>query len=452
VGGRGQQALSKGVTVLQGLIEEERFFKQTEPWNQHDKSLFGVEALRKKLETLQINMIQESFPNIVNNIRQELKNAENELNKLGDDMSTSYQRLKMYNQLINNYIKYIADAKEGSNCCMSSIQKVFTWLSEFATIYKKFRDKVLKSNLATFLNEHEKTNIDNLERSNNYKMLKKLIESRQTRNLPCLVSAELFNDIIKEMILEQWIPLVRFLYDNCYVLVKKLLSDAANNTHMQKSFSRLNMYVNEESLLLCDELMQKTWKFAENLLTSNQRAYTQNKLLFENINKVKMAHFQNTFANVNGAANTPILTQMQPRLNLFGSRSMEDYVAYEMCIIIDAYGSVASKRLIDEIPMILNQMLDEVPQSLREKLQTIEDKQLKLLFNQPAHVEMERKKIQEKFDTLKRALDALKKMNSGEFFENYYFFFFGLLYLRFYTIKQCNYLNANNSIYIFLFQ
>ena len=81
--GRGQAALNKKESIEQGLITEQSFFDNTEPWRGvTDKSLLGTKSLRVKLAELQMDLIRSSF-----------KGIEHDLKAQRDEASMAYQEL-----------------------------------------------------------------------------------------------------------------------------------------------------------------------------------------------------------------------------------------------------------------------------------------------------------------------------------------------------------------------
>lgn len=84
VKGRGQAALDKKQTIAQGLQDEETFFERTEPWsNVQNRKLFGTKELCIKLCELQMDLVRETFPDIVDEIKTKKAAAEQQLEKMG---------------------------------------------------------------------------------------------------------------------------------------------------------------------------------------------------------------------------------------------------------------------------------------------------------------------------------------------------------------------------------
>ncbi len=90
---RGQQALNDGVTLEEAINQEEVFFRLQKPWNlEKDRTLFGVPNLTQKLAQIQIRMIEDSLTNIQKEVSFKKLQAQEDLNKVGLDLSSDHQR------------------------------------------------------------------------------------------------------------------------------------------------------------------------------------------------------------------------------------------------------------------------------------------------------------------------------------------------------------------------
>lgn len=74
--GRGQIALDRQQAIEEDFLEEKHYFDDIEPWKCiNDPSILGTTNLRRKLGDLQRQMIRDSIPGILVEIRQRLQNA-----------------------------------------------------------------------------------------------------------------------------------------------------------------------------------------------------------------------------------------------------------------------------------------------------------------------------------------------------------------------------------------
>lgn len=113
---RGQDSLNKGTSLLKGIQEEAHFFNSQEPWSKEsNRSLFGVEALRTKLADLQVQMIKESIPSILADIKHKLKECDDKLANMGAMVSTSAERRRFFLTNSNAALDLLKSELEGSS-------------------------------------------------------------------------------------------------------------------------------------------------------------------------------------------------------------------------------------------------------------------------------------------------------------------------------------------------
>jgi len=116
VKGRGQTELNQNVTIDQGLKNEEAYFESNEPWKSVDnRTLFGTENLRKKLNKLEIALMQEQFPAIIDEIDGKYDLASSELEAIGDIPQTSSEKRMLYREVCEEVVSLILSLLKGRN-------------------------------------------------------------------------------------------------------------------------------------------------------------------------------------------------------------------------------------------------------------------------------------------------------------------------------------------------
>jgi Dynamin family/Dynamin central region len=100
VKGRGQAALNRKDSIEKGLQDEEAFFRSTQPWRDvADKSLFGTQALRRKLGLLQMELVRATLPDIIKEIQSGRDEAAKKLQILGSAPSSMPERRLFFVEL-----------------------------------------------------------------------------------------------------------------------------------------------------------------------------------------------------------------------------------------------------------------------------------------------------------------------------------------------------------------
>lgn len=88
--------------------------------------------------------------------------------------------------------------------------------------------------------------------------------------------------------------------------------------------------------------------------------------------------------------------------------SIDDHNATEMEIILSAYGKVAAKRLIDDVPMISTAFFDNFFKTVRQAVQ-ISDKDLETIMKEPSTIANKRTVLNKKIRDLSIAVDSFTR-------------------------------------------
>ncbi|KAJ1441760.1 P-loop containing nucleoside triphosphate hydrolase protein [Ochromonadaceae sp. CCMP2298] len=143
---RGQAQLNEGVTLEQGVEKEAQFFKNEDPWRKESEKradLFGVPALRRKLEALQMRMIQESIPSILRDIESEREGARGEVKRLGGVLATPSERRAHFSSATRRAMDSLKAQQAGQG---SGVEKTSAAVQQEA--YDEFGRQILSKRLA----------------------------------------------------------------------------------------------------------------------------------------------------------------------------------------------------------------------------------------------------------------------------------------------------------------
>lgn len=106
--GRSQASLNSNESIEIGLVSEETFFRNTQPWRDvGDKHLFGTKNLRVKLSLLLMQLIRDTFPAIIAELKNEKKVAFNEYTVLGDVPESLAEKRIFYSQAKDTFVKIL---------------------------------------------------------------------------------------------------------------------------------------------------------------------------------------------------------------------------------------------------------------------------------------------------------------------------------------------------------
>mmetsp|Transcript_31005 Transcript_31005/g.33877 ORF Transcript_31005/g.33877 Transcript_31005/m.33877 type:complete len:411 (-) Transcript_31005:1501-2733(-) len=154
---RGQKALTEGISIEQGLKDEELHFRDEKHWRAcSDREQFGVINLKKKLASLQIEMLKQSVPSIVKEINAEKAKAMEDLNKLGKDLSTDVQRRDVFSTIEQAFKASLKHNIEGSKYAIWRDDSDYSLRALVEKEHRDFKNKILQSRLNTMDSAPEK--------------------------------------------------------------------------------------------------------------------------------------------------------------------------------------------------------------------------------------------------------------------------------------------------------
>ncbi len=482
---RNQKALNDKVSMEEGMREEAKYFNSVAPWKDLDKDLFGVVNLQTKLSKLQVRMIKESLPGIIQEIVEKCQSVTSRLNAVGSLVTSDRERRDYFSQIAKGMTEVVAKTLGGDSAALR--KDGATFLSEEHFRYTQFRNEVMGAKLANMdvITEGGRVNVttasgmeesgvvkrilesngelsyivvpDNVSTSSflgpeitvkestncivgnivskNSKdyiitdinfggtyqgqllnpvsardiavdsaWLKKLIESNRTSDLPCFLSASVFNSVVANLIEEAWTPLCMQLLADRKVAYTDLVRRAVNCATTHNRFPAVKRFFLQRVDQVVDEIFENCEHEVD--LSAEMVPYSQNHYLFETILKMRNKRLKSKILKMVAGKTSGIESIVEAGFSNEDKLSMEDHIAQEMQILLSAYGKVAAKRVIDNVPMAIQKRARSLLPALDKVLQ-VTDEELKCLI-----VEDERTVKRVTQDTAEKAkLDlAIKKL------------------------------------------
>ena len=113
--GRGQAALDRNQTILEGLADEASFFENKEPWKSvENRDLFGTEMLRRKLGAIMMHQIKETMPSVIQEISRKQQAAESQLAAMGGPaILSAVDRRRHYQDVCSSFMQQLKASLSG---------------------------------------------------------------------------------------------------------------------------------------------------------------------------------------------------------------------------------------------------------------------------------------------------------------------------------------------------
>lgn len=164
---------------------------------------------------------------------------------------------------------------------------------------------------------------------------------------------------------------------------------------------QLSHWIQSNCTNTINNLKNKTITAIANAFRNEMNPYSQNHYLFEIMNKKRNEKILEALNQIP----TQSFTLQSVKLVITSNERMscEDHVAYEMELALMAYGKVAGKRIIDQIPMIIEEeflkaILKDLPACFK-----CTDAIIGQMLNEPKHIIAKKIKLREDIARLTKA-------------------------------------------------
>lgn len=466
--GRGQKHLDEGQTIAQAMTEEERYFTKEEPWcGVTDRQLFGIQNLRKKLGDLQVDMIRQTLPAIMKEVESNRAKTGADLAKLGERLVTPTEKRQAFMQHAMKFLENLNITLTGKGKGGKPAHGVPT-SAGMHDIFSTFMDKVRTGRLKSVktmkkgtrvlvsikdrfgntkewsavvqtLSVESETVMVQLEASSpmcplwttgttgnrgqisftlntvrtDPGWLKKEIMQNRTVDLPCFLNVDVFNNIVANFITEDWEPL-------CFELLEdaiKLLEETTDRVLMSTP-TRFSKLAHLLQLKTADAIALTKADAALEIrqhLDLEKTAYTQDHYLFETIAKkrtqrLKAELMQSLVTDQPTVATATIKAIIDGVFDRNQRMSIDDHMAEEMEIMLEAYGKVAFKRIIDKTPQIILKMTRGICEAAERSLQGITDDHVEMVMAEEADHVTRYAATKKQFDEMNKAISIFKEI------------------------------------------
>lgn len=215
------------------------------------------------------------------------------------------------------------------------------------------------------------------------------------------------------MVRKEWQPLCEVLAHERYSALKHMVSNAVNEA-FSENYKNFRQAMTERVDNVLGELEKSSLGIVKDVLERETSPFTLNHYLFDNIAKLRNERLQQRLLQMLDGKTQGIESIVRAAFSSMEKMSLEDNIAYEMQIVLGAYGKVAAKRVIDAIPMIFRDQCRQLMSKLESALLFTDTELLSLMHVDDIHVQkVKRARLtKEKLDI---AYDALQQLQKGVF-------------------------------------
>jgi hypothetical protein len=198
--------------------------------------------------------------------------------------------------------------------------------------------------------------LDQLSRKADLDWLMELIPKRLGENLPCILQAGLVTSLVRDMICKDVKPVCCELLEN----VDAILLEVSSKLAIQTQYRRVISYIQEVCRTVINNCLLSSKCKIDEKLDCEESPFTLNQFLFEIIAKKRACKLKALIISSVSANPANWANAIESAFEATGAWSMERHMANELELALDAYGKVAAKRIIDEVPMLIRHMCRDV--------------------------------------------------------------------------------------------
>jgi hypothetical protein len=244
------------------------------------------------------------------------------------------------------------------------------------TIYVKYTDNAT-GNLTEmdFLVKHVRRDLE---------WLKSMIADRRTHSLPCFLNEGVFRSIIAFFMEQDVNPHCEKLLEEVFGILGEAIEPCVDTSGMKKRYQTLGQLVEQRAKEELQNLLEQERANLKNYIEDELDPYTQNHYLFENLSKKRNKRLQDELILTLRDGTTFTSQQVHTIVNAVFERnqakSVDDHMAEEMEAALDAYGQVAVKRIIDNVPMLCRRIVRHSTDAIRRSFDKVTDADLARLM------------------------------------------------------------------------
>mmetsp|Transcript_191 Transcript_191/g.306 ORF Transcript_191/g.306 Transcript_191/m.306 type:complete len:668 (-) Transcript_191:94-2097(-) len=411
-----QKQLNDGITTQQAWQDEAQFFANHEIFKHYQSmNVFGRDHLVSSLTRLLVERIRLSLPEIQKDLTQILSQTTSELTQLGPELPKDCRELKsIVVRSISSYCEVLRHSSRGEyrdSCGMlareHSLRLHFLLQQAFQSLQNNI--SALRPAYSSSSNAAIQSCFDRLGED---------MKTQRGRELPGFVSSQVFAGFIMDLV-EGW----RGVVDDCRVEVIRCARDVSSRI----SASLMSGYPELHSLILkiTSSLLESTSDHLDSqleaLLQREQDPFTSQEVLLQLVNNIRCSSFDSVLRSV--------LDEVGDKGDMLAVREMvkirlgEWYMTrhgvnstgnqQEMATLIQAYWDIASRRLVDNVCMCVE---NELSQHLMSELDSrcmlfgvaLEDENIQELMCEDPAVSKKREALRARMDMIRRSLDAIQ--------------------------------------------
>jgi hypothetical protein len=209
---------------------------------------------------------------------------------------------------------------------------------------------------------------------------------------------------------EQWTPLVELLLKEVFDLATRLVAFACKGVSSINT-ADLDRSIEQRALTAIDEVRSEAQGHLMNILNNETDPYTLNVQLFEEIIQKERDSWIKDLQPCLQPSRSGAPPSIDSVVNLKISTNCNEYAINHLTNILNSYWKVASRRIIDAIPMTVhNAFMKKFPIRILDSIVFDSDEELEQLLVDDPLTKRSRQDLREKIAELKKGEQTMKEI------------------------------------------
>jgi interferon-induced GTP-binding protein Mx1 len=212
--------------------------------------------------------------------------------------------------------------------------------------------------------------------------LKEKIAATRTDELACFLNVDIFKAVVADFVEADWRPPCDKLLQITEDVARKAVSESIQST-LDERYPLLQSLLERHCRAVVRSLMDHAREQVDMHLAAEKQPYTLDLLLLENIAEARHRSLRRELEiafrldQEGGVYDTQAIQAiMDDVFERQKHKTIEDHTAEEMEIILESYGKIATRRVLDRSPMICWEVLRSLIPAIQESFWSVSEEEL----------------------------------------------------------------------------
>ena len=246
--------------------------------------------------------------------------------------------------------------------------------------------------------------------------LKEKIAETRTDELACFLNVDIFKSVVVGFIEADWRPPCEQLLQVTDDIARKAVSESIQNT-LDERYPLLQSLLEKHCRGVVRSLMDHAREQVDMHLAAEKQPYTLDLILLENIAESRHRSLRRELEiafrldQEGGVYDTQAIQAiMDDVFERQKHKTMEDHTAEDMEIILESYGKIATRRVLDRSPMICWEVLRSLIPAIQESFWSVSEEELIECTQDQEDTRTKYIAAREEFEEMEKALSIFEAL------------------------------------------